>query len=157
MVKSQSLKSMAKTVLKDNQYMSLGTSSGAGKAWVSPVVYAYDKNLNLYFMSLPSSKHCQNIELDPIVSVAIFDSHQNFGQGVGLQIRAKVNKVAVKDIPAVFKLYFGRKWPYGKLENINEFKRFFKMYKYKFYKCTPLETFLNDPRKEYDCRVKVRL
>ena len=76
---------LARDIIEQNQYMTLGTTSPDGKPWVSPVVYAFDKNYNFYWISLPNSKHSQNITANKNISLAIFDSHQNWGEGVGLQ------------------------------------------------------------------------
>lgn len=157
MTKTVSLKKMAKMILSANQYMTLGTVNASGEAWVSPVVYAFDDSYNLYFMSLPTSQHCKNISREPEVSVAVFDSHQNFGEGIGLQMSGEVSVVPIKDAVRVFRLYFGRKWPYGSLNNALEFKKIFKYYKYRFYKFCPGVVWMNDPTKKYDTRVKVRV
>lgn len=148
---------MAKDIIESNQYMTLATVTEVGHPWVSPVVYALDGSYNLYYMSLPTSSHSKNIMKDSRVSLAIFDSRQNFGEGVGLQIVGKVNVVPVKATMKMFKYYFGREWPYGNLVNVKDFKKFFSVYKYRFYKVTPSEIWLNDPRREYDARVKVSL
>lgn len=156
-IKRINLKRTAKDVIATNQYMTLGTVNENGQAWVSPVVYAYDASYNLYFMSLPDSRHGRNIGKSPSLSVAIFDSHQAFGEGIGLQILGEAGVVPVGKSISVFKLYFGRKWPYGNLTSIKDFKKFFSIYKYRFYKIKPTEVWMNDPRKEYDRRVRIRL
>lgn len=157
MTKSISLKQTAVDIFNTNQYMTLATSDGQGNPWVSPVVYTLDKNFNLYFMSLPDSKHIKNIVKNPVVSVAIFDSHQEFGEGVGLQILGKAEIIKAHQAVSVFRLYFGRKWSYGKLENVKNFERFFRVYKYRFYKVSPTDIWMNDPRCEYDKRVRINI
>ena len=52
------LNKLAKEIIEQNQYVTLATSDNAGNPWVSPVVYAYDKDCNFYFVSIPNSKHC---------------------------------------------------------------------------------------------------
>jgi uncharacterized protein YhbP (UPF0306 family) len=150
------IKKLARKIMESNQYMSLGTVNEEGVAWVSPVVYAYDNRFCLYFMSLPKSRHGENIRNNSRISTAIYDSHQNFGEGVGLQIEGEVKLVPVWETAKAFKCYFARKWPYGCLTNVTDFKRFYKVYKYRFYKIRPTQVWMNDPRKESDMRVKVR-
>ncbi len=157
MDKSINLKKTARTILNTNQYMTLGTVDENNQAWVSVVVYATDEDNNLYFMSLPSSRHCIGIKHNPRIGVAIYDSHQLFGEGIGLQIVGEASEVRIADSMKVFKYYFGRNWPYGSLASVKDFKKFFKIYKYRFYKVRPTEVWMNDPRKEYDARVKVTL
>lgn len=48
-------------------HMSLGTSSD-NKPWVCEVHFAYDENLNLYFRSLTSRRHSQEIAANPNVA-----------------------------------------------------------------------------------------
>jgi len=154
---SMSLKQTAKTIITENQYMTLGSVGEGGQAWVAPLAYAFDRGYNLYFMSLPGSRHVKNMMRNPTVSVAIFDSRQGFGEGVGLQLKGEASGVPARSAAVVFKHYFGRKWPFGNLGNIKDFEKFFRIYKYRFYKVKPVEVWLNDPRKDYDARVRVRL
>ena len=157
MSKNLSLKKIARNVLNTNQYMTLGTVNEAGKPWVSPVVYAFDSSYNLYFVSLPSSSHTKSIKRDPALSVAIFDSHQLNGEGVGLQILGEAQVVPARDFAKAFKCCVSRKFPYGGSASATDFKKFMKLYKYRFYKIKPVEIWMNDPRKKYDARVRVRL
>ncbi len=156
-MKRINLKQTARNILTDNQYMTLGTVNPDGKPWVSPVVYFYDKKWNLYFMSLPGSRHCQNILENNILAVAIFDSHQDLGQGVGLQIEAEARVAPISETVKVLKYSILRKWPYGLASTIKDTRRFMKLYNYRFYKITPTKIWLNDPRKKTDERVRVRI
>ena len=157
MTKQVSLKKIARNILNTNQYMTLGTVNEGGKAWVSPMVYAFDGSYNLYFISLMSSSHAKSIKKDPVLSAAIFDSHQLNGEGVGLQILGEAQVVPARDFAKAFKCCVSRKFPYGGSGNAKDFKKFLKLYKYHFYKIKPVEVWMNDPRKKYDVRVRVRL
>lgn len=55
-------------------HMSLGTCAD-NKPWVCEVHYAYDEDLNLYFNSLPSRRHSQEIAQNPHVSGNIVVQH----------------------------------------------------------------------------------
>lgn len=88
---------LAKDIIGKNQYMTIGSTNPDGSAWVSPVVYVVDQNYNFYWISLPNSNHSQNIGKNKKITLAIFDSHQNFGEGVGLQIEAVAIKLSFKD------------------------------------------------------------
>ena len=44
--------------------------------WVANVYYVHDEKLNLYFLSKTWREHCQAIEKNPEVAVAIADSSQ---------------------------------------------------------------------------------
>jgi uncharacterized protein YhbP (UPF0306 family) len=55
-------------------HLSLGTSSGS-KPWVCEVHFTYDDNLNLYFRSLKSRRHSQEIAKNPHVAGSIVKQH----------------------------------------------------------------------------------
>jgi uncharacterized protein YhbP (UPF0306 family) len=60
---------MGKTI-----HMSLGTCRD-GKPWVCEVHFAYDDELNLYFRSEPTRRHCQEIAQNPQVAGNIVKQH----------------------------------------------------------------------------------
>ena len=55
-------------------HLSLGTSR-ANKPWVCEVHFVYDEDLNLYFRSLKSRRHSQEIALNPNVAGNIVAQH----------------------------------------------------------------------------------
>ncbi len=55
-------------------HMSLGTSKD-NKPWVCEVHFAYDDDLNLYFRSLTSRRHSQEIAANPNVAGNIVKQH----------------------------------------------------------------------------------
>src|SRR5690349_13315806 len=59
--------------LSSTQYCALGTVDEKG-VWVNPVYFAWDDKFNLYFISQMSSRHMQNIQKDPRVSIAIYNA-----------------------------------------------------------------------------------
>jgi general stress protein 26 len=81
------LNTQVKEALERTEIMALSTIGEDG-SWTSPVQYHHDEKLNLFFMSLPDSKHVQNILKDPRVSVAIYkDVPLPNGGNLGLQIK----------------------------------------------------------------------
>jgi len=55
-------------------HMSLGTCAD-GKPWVCEVHFAVDDELNIYFRSVTSSRHCQEIAQNPNVAGNIVTQH----------------------------------------------------------------------------------
>jgi uncharacterized protein YhbP (UPF0306 family) len=55
-------------------HMSLATVSNSNP-WVCEVHFAYDSGLNLYFVSLMTTRHAQEIALNPNVSGSIVRQH----------------------------------------------------------------------------------
>jgi uncharacterized protein YhbP (UPF0306 family) len=56
-------------------HMSLATSAD-NKPWVCEVHFAYDDELNIYFISKPSRRHSREIALNPNVAGNIVKQHQ---------------------------------------------------------------------------------
>src|SRR6185312_13687025 len=64
-------------------HMSLGTSKD-NKPWVCEVHFAYDEDLNLYFRSLATRRHSQEIAENPNVAGNIVVQHALGVPGVGV-------------------------------------------------------------------------
>ncbi|HLD25021.1 MAG TPA: pyridoxamine 5'-phosphate oxidase family protein [Patescibacteria group bacterium] len=63
--------------------------------WIASVYYAYDKNLNIYFITSPMTLHGRQMTKNPLVSAAIADSHQNLSDlKRGLQVYGHVEQVS---------------------------------------------------------------
>jgi len=61
---------LTKDYIADARVMQLATLH-EGKPWICTVYYIYDADYNLYWTSLPTRKHSQDIAADPHVAVAI--------------------------------------------------------------------------------------
>jgi uncharacterized protein YhbP (UPF0306 family) len=108
-------------------------------------------NNELYFASQPTSVHGQQIAKNPQIALAIFDSHQKEGTGVGLQIGGVCKKLETRsEIVSALKYY-----------QTDFFKvspdKFLGKSHYRLYKIVPANCYLNDPRVKVDRRVKVDL
>lgn len=154
------LNKIAGKIVEQNQYLTLGTINKDCTTWVSPVAYAYDHNFHFYFISLPSSKHSQNITKNPKVSFAIFDSHQVFGEGVGLQIEGTTKLVSLTQLPQAISAYISRDWPFinNKIKTyLVGSQKVLENLTYKVYQITPIKIWMNDPNTNIDVRVEVKL
>lgn len=80
------------TYLKDHNAMSLATLS-EGQPWAAAVFYVHDDRLNLYFLSDPKARHCQQLMKNPRVSVAINEDYRDWRQIKGIQIEGTAAKV----------------------------------------------------------------
>jgi uncharacterized protein YhbP (UPF0306 family) len=84
-------------------------TSGPDGLWNNAVHFAYDSDLNIYFISQPSSRHMQNIRSDNEVALAIFSTSQPaVGDVVGLQIRGHATWVPDDQVEAAHKIYYAR-------------------------------------------------
>lgn len=153
---------MAREIIENNQYVSLGTTNAKGDPWISPVVYAFDGDWNFYFSSLPDSRHCSNIRENNKTAMAIFDSHQNTGEGAGLQIEGVTRELKGQENLKAAVILFQRKYPYGKHPSPGKISKLIKKAvskrnMYKFYKITPITVWMNNPNTDIDLRVRIDL
>lgn len=80
--------------LKQHNLMQLATS-GSDHPWIASVYYSFDTDLNLYFLSSPTTIHCQQIAENPKVAVAITNTNQNMtGLKKGLQIYGLAEQIS---------------------------------------------------------------
>ena len=67
---------------------------GTDGPWTAPVQYRYNEKLDLFFLSMPDTKHVRHILSDPRVSVAIYGYPGPPGGNLGLQISGKAEHLA---------------------------------------------------------------
>lgn len=93
--------------------MSLGTTDADG-VWVSDVIYVHDDELNIYWVSLPSARHSQAIEVNPAVAGTItaswdlgkeralqFSGTAMRFEGAHLDLEQKLESKRGKEVPKV--------------------------------------------------------
>jgi uncharacterized protein YhbP (UPF0306 family) len=86
------LEKIVRDYLAQVVHLSLGTSKD-NKSWVCEVHFAYDKDLNLYYRSLTSRRHSQEIEANPYVAGNIVKQHDLGVSGVGIYFEGKAKKL----------------------------------------------------------------
>lgn len=153
------LSHLARKIIENNQYMSLATVDKDNAPWISPVAYAYDDAWNFYFVTIPSSKHGLNFKINHHVVAAIFDSTQNLGEGVGLQIEGIVEDVGTQHIPTALSIMYNRKYPFGSMASTFAIglKKLLQKKLYHCYRFVPTTIWMNDPNSNIDERVQVYL
>ncbi len=153
------LNKLAKEIIEKNEYLALATVDENGEPWISVLCYAFDKDYNFFFASIPSSKHCASFSKNKKVSIAIYDSTQKWGCGIGLQVEGIAEKVALSEFPKASLIYFSRKYPYGNVAGAfaTGFKKLLKNKIYTFYKITPTKFWMNNPNSDRDERVEINL
>lgn len=77
-------------------HMSLGTCKD-GRPWVCEVHFAYDDALNLYFRSLKSRRHSQEIAGNPRVAGNIVRQHELGELPVGVYFEGTAEMLAAED------------------------------------------------------------
>lgn len=135
----------ATNILNSNCYLSLGTTDG-NIPWVAPVFYCMDERFNLYFISQLDSLHSIHIQKQPLVSFAIFDSHQPEGEGNGVQGDGTVALLEGDDITEGL-MYYKTSFIKLKPQTLSAFVP------YRLFKLTTNAFFVLDPEAETDKRI----
>ncbi len=80
-------------------HMSLATVSG-DKPWVCEVHFAHDDNLNLYFVSKQTTRHCQEIAANPHVAGNIIKQHPltESPNGIYFEGKAEMIDASMEDV-----------------------------------------------------------
>lgn len=60
------------------------------KPWICTVWFVYDEDLNIYWLSLPSRRHSQDIDLNPEVAAAVVIKPDDPTIGLQIQGRAEI-------------------------------------------------------------------
>ena len=94
--------------LSKNRRMTLATSEN-NIPWAATVMFAYDSDFNLYFISVPGSRKTKNLDTNPRVSATINEYIPRAGFTIGLQIEGKaimLNKEKDKKELEIFRKRF---------------------------------------------------
>lgn len=143
------LNQLAKDIIKNNIYLTLGTTLGSAP-WIAPLFYAVSDNLTFYFISQMDSLHTKHILENPTVAFAIFDSHQKEGTGNGVQGSGKSYLLNENELVEAFKWYnttFVEMKP----------ESFTRSAPYRFFKIIPEHFYVLDADAPTDKRVEVFL
>ena len=87
----EEIKKLVEEILSKGYVMSLATLDDGG-IWVSDVVYVFDRNFNIYWISQVSTRHSKAIEENSKIAATITTSVHG-GKNEGLQIEGKAEKV----------------------------------------------------------------
>ena len=96
---------LAHNILTNNVYTTLATTDGQ-MPWASPVFYCLDEEYNFYFVSQANSTHIKNMNHNPVVAFAVFDSAQTEGAGNGVQGVGAVTRLTGSEIQQGLKYYY---------------------------------------------------
>lgn len=118
--------------IRTGHMMQLASLSGK-QPWICTLYYVADDELNLYWASLPTRRHSQEITAHSSVAVAIPVQFQQGKKVIGLQIEAKATQLTGADIAPAAQLYaerFGRDATW--VDDIARGKT-----EHRMYRCTP--------------------
>lgn len=99
-------------ILDLNRYLTLATVDPEFDVWTSPVWYAFDKELNLFFNSPVDTRHTRNIKANQAVAFAIFNSTERPEVVDGIQARGKASELSTEaDVRHAIQCYYARRYP----------------------------------------------
>lgn len=91
-------------LLFDSSFLSLATTDGEGRPWVTPVEFACDGALRFYWTSHPDARHSRNLRTNPRAALSVFDSAQTPGVRApvqGLYAEGPVEELDRADLEAL--------------------------------------------------------
>jgi pyridoxine/pyridoxamine 5'-phosphate oxidase len=91
---AEELEAVARAIIDENRYMTLGTADTTGRPWVSPVWYAREAYREFFWASYPDARHSRNVAARPEIAIVIFDSRVPVGSGQGVYMSAVAEQVA---------------------------------------------------------------
>lgn len=147
-MKQADLNKKAKKMIKDNIYLTLGTTDGK-IVWTAPLYYCIDDKYNFYYISQMDSLHTKHILKNHKVAFSIFDSHEPEGEGNGVQASGKAYLLKTdKEIKEALK-YYSTTYIDCKPE------MFTGKAPYRLFKIIPERFYILNPEAEVDERVEV--
>ncbi|GAA3227112.1 pyridoxamine 5'-phosphate oxidase family protein [Dactylosporangium siamense] len=144
---------VARAVLDGNRYVVLGTADGGGTPWVSPVFYTLSGYREVIWMSSPEARHSRNIGERPDVSLVVYDSRVEPGDGMAVYMCGVAAEVTGEAVAAVAAAYGAAALPKGgrrvKIEDVTGEGI------YRMYRATIREHWILDPDSRPDGRAAV--
>lgn len=145
-----------KKALDRTEFMAISTVGEIG-SWTNPVQFGYDEKLNLYFKSMPHSRHMQYLVADPRVSVAIFKTERFDDREVlGLQLKGEAVILSDREgVEEACRHYYGR--DPRKLDYRTKIDEHLGESEWNFVKITPDEAWCFDSREFGEERKQIDL
>jgi nitroimidazol reductase NimA-like FMN-containing flavoprotein (pyridoxamine 5'-phosphate oxidase superfamily) len=88
---------IAREVLGAGSYVVLATADACGVPWATPVWFAMESRVALYWVSDPGARHSRNIAVRPQIAMVVFDSTAAPNTGQGVYMRASASQLSDPD------------------------------------------------------------
>jgi uncharacterized protein YhbP (UPF0306 family) len=107
------LEALARAIIDENLYMTLGTADEAGRPWPSPVYYAVEGYREFIWVSRPESRHSRNLAVRPKLGIVIFDSRMPINTGRGVYMSAAAEELTGPDADRAIDIFSARSLMHG--------------------------------------------
>ncbi|MGE5221526.1 MAG: pyridoxamine 5'-phosphate oxidase family protein [Omnitrophica WOR_2 bacterium] len=94
MHRAQAFGEIARAIIDDNRYMTIGSADATGQPWVSPVYFASAGYSAFYWVSSPEARHSTNISVRPQISIVVFNSQASINTGQGVYMLAVAGELS---------------------------------------------------------------
>jgi nitroimidazol reductase NimA-like FMN-containing flavoprotein (pyridoxamine 5'-phosphate oxidase superfamily) len=95
----------ARSIIDANRYLTLGTASGDGRPWTTPVYFAAAGQWEFFWESATDAWHSRNLAARPQVSLVIFDSTVAPYHGRAVYVEAEAHELSGRDIDRAIEVY----------------------------------------------------
>jgi hypothetical protein len=144
---------VARSVLDENRYVTLGTADAAGLPWVSPVFYTLCGYSELLWISEPEARHSRNIAVRPQLSMVVYDSRVPVGAAKAVYLSGVAAEVTGAGIAAATAAYNERSPAKGGQEiGVHEVR---PTGRFRVYRATVTEHWVLDPARRPAGRLPV--
>ncbi|NEA34696.1 pyridoxamine 5'-phosphate oxidase family protein [Streptomyces sp. SID13031] len=99
---------IARKLITDSLYLSLGTADAAGTPWVTPVFFTPDGYTDFYWVSSPETQHSRNLGERAEAAIAIFDTHAVIGAAEAVYLKATAGQVSDADLEPALAIFNGK-------------------------------------------------
>ncbi len=103
------LRSLIEDYLKEANMLQVVTAKD-NQPWAATVYFAFDKNLNLYWISKPDRRHSREISENPKVAGVVVLPHVHGDKVRGLQLEGRAEEMGAEGIDEGLKVYSERFW-----------------------------------------------
>jgi len=124
------LRKLIEEYIEGSKMMQVATVSG-DQPWCATVAYAYDDSWNLYWISLPETRHSQELEANEKVAGTIANVDFYADGPRGLQFQGTAHLLSGDEEAAAVEVYAKRMNREGLLKDIRSGKNPHKIYKIK--------------------------
>jgi uncharacterized protein YhbP (UPF0306 family) len=155
MDRNEDLAATARSIIKSNLYMVLGTADESGQPWVSPVYYAAEGYADFYWVSSPDARHSRNLAARPHIRIVVFDSQVPIDTGQGVYMAAVAEELTGAEVDRSIGIFSRSSLGHGgsewKLEDVEAPSP------YRLYRATATEHSVLDPAAHPVRRIEVTL